>query len=186
MFHCNFLDNCYQYLDIEWGEIPITSQSWMPQDQQSSCLLTHWMHSILQLAGFGNSHWQQKILDQYRHIYLLSTMLHVFFLTNQKSLLFNVASNACFTILIHRKLWSKILLKWKLTSLGISLVIQWLTLHFSIQEVQLQSLVGGLSYMPHGPKKKRKENPEHKQKQYCNKLNKDFKKKWSTPKKSSN
>lgn len=125
----------------------------MSRAQQSSCLLTHWMHSILKLAGFGTSHWQQKILDQYRDIYPLTSMLHIFFLTNQKSLRINVASNACFTILIHRKLWSKVLLKCELISLGISLVIQWLRLHFSIQAVQFQSLVRELSsYLPHGQK----------------------------------
>ena len=53
---------------------------------------------------------------------------------------------------------------------GTSLVVQWLRLHFPIQGVQVQSLVGELrSHKPLGQKAKTK------QKQYYNKFNKDFK-----------
>jgi len=49
-------------------------------------------------------------------------------------------------------------------------VVQWLRLHFPIQGVQVQSLVGELrSHKPLGQKAKTK------QKQYYNKFNKDFK-----------
>ena len=56
------------------------------------------------------------------------------------------------------------------TSTGTSLVFQWLVLHLSMQEVQVQSLIGELgSHMPCG------QNQNIKQRQYCNKFNKDFK-----------
>ena len=59
---------------------------------------------------------------------------------------------------------------------GTSLVIQWLRLHLPMQEVWVQPLVGELgSHIPHGQKKKKKQSI--KQKQYCNKFNKDKKKK---------
>ena len=52
---------------------------------------------------------------------------------------------------------------------GTSLVVQWLRLRLPIQGVQVRSLVGNLrSHMPRSQKTK-------KQKQYCNKFNKDFK-----------
>ena len=53
---------------------------------------------------------------------------------------------------------------------GTSLVVQWLRLHFTIEGVQVQSLVGELrSHKPLGQKAKTK------QKQYYNKFNKYFK-----------
>ena len=55
---------------------------------------------------------------------------------------------------------------------GISLAVQWLRLRLSMQGVQIRSLVGELrSHMPPGQK-----NKNIKQKQYCSKFNKDFKK----------
>ena len=55
--------------------------------------------------------------------------------------------------------------------LGTSLAVQWLRLCLPMQGVQVQSLVGELrSPMPRGQK-----NQNIKQKQYCNKFNKDFK-----------
>ena len=52
-----------------------------------------------------------------------------------------------------------------------SLVVQWLRLHFPMQGVRVRSLVGERgSHMPHCQKTK-----NIKQKQYCNKFNKDFK-----------
>ena len=63
----------------------------------------------------------------------------------------------------------------------ISLTIQWLRLCILIQEVWVQSLVVELrSYMSQGQKtkkeKKKKKNKQTlKQKQYCNKSNKNFK-----------
>ena len=51
------------------------------------------------------------------------------------------------------------------------LVFQWLELHLPMQGVQVQSLVRKLrSHMPGGQK-----TEKVKQKQYCNKFNKDFK-----------
>ena len=53
---------------------------------------------------------------------------------------------------------------------GTSLAVQWLRLHLQMHLVRGQSLVGELrSYMTRGKEKKIK-----KQKQYCNKFNKDF------------
>ena len=61
---------------------------------------------------------------------------------------------------------------------GTSLVVQRLRLRLPIQGMQVQSLVWELkSHMPRGQK-----NQNIKQKQYCNKFNKHFKK-WSTSKK---
>ena len=52
-----------------------------------------------------------------------------------------------------------------------SLEVQWLRLRLQIQEVQVQSLIGELrSHMPRGQKYQ-----NIKQKQCCNKFNKDFK-----------
>ena len=52
---------------------------------------------------------------------------------------------------------------------GTFLAVQWLRLHLPMQPVQIQSLVRYLrSHMPHGQR-----NQKVKQKQYCNKLNKD-------------
>ena len=52
-----------------------------------------------------------------------------------------------------------------------SLVVQWLRLHLPMQGMQVQFLVRELrSHMPQAKK------PKHiRQKQYCNKFNKDFK-----------
>ena len=62
---------------------------------------------------------------------------------------------------------------------GTSLGVQWLRLHLPMHGMQVQSLVGQLrSHMPWGQKKK-----DIKQKQYCNKFTKDFKK-WFTSKKT--
>ena len=55
---------------------------------------------------------------------------------------------------------------------GTSLAVQWLRLHLPMQEVQVWSLVGGAK-IPHASRPK---NQNIKQKQYCNKFNKDFKK----------
>ena len=56
---------------------------------------------------------------------------------------------------------------------GTSLAVQWLKLHLPMQRVQVRSLVGELrSYMSHSQKKQ-----NIKQKQYCDKFNKDLKKK---------
>ena len=53
-------------------------------------------------------------------------------------------------------------------------MVQWLRLCLLIQRVQIRSLVRELtSHMPFGQKKKKK-NWNIKQKQYCNKFNKDF------------
>ena len=54
---------------------------------------------------------------------------------------------------------------------GTSLVVQWLRLCFPLQRVRIWSLVRELrTHMPHG------QQPQNiKQKQYCNKFNKDFK-----------
>ena len=53
---------------------------------------------------------------------------------------------------------------------GTSLEVQWLRLRLPMQGVQVRSLVGELrSHVPHSQKTKTK------QKQYCNKFNKDFK-----------
>ena len=55
--------------------------------------------------------------------------------------------------------------------LGTFLAVQWLRLRLPMQGVQLRSLVGELRFhMPHGQK-----TQNIKQKQYCNKFNKDFK-----------
>ena len=60
---------------------------------------------------------------------------------------------------------------------GASLAVQWLGLHLPTQGVQVQTLVSKLrSHMSHGQKKKTK-TQNIKQKQYCNKFNKDLKKK---------
>ena len=54
-------------------------------------------------------------------------------------------------------------------------MIQWLKLHFPIQGVRVQSLVGDLgSHTPHSQKKKKQ---NIKQEQYCHKFNKEFEKK---------
>ena len=54
---------------------------------------------------------------------------------------------------------------------GTSLVVQWLRLHLPMQGVRDHSLVRELrSHMPHRQKAKK-----YKQKQYCNKFNRDFK-----------
>ena len=56
---------------------------------------------------------------------------------------------------------------------GTSLVVQWLRLYLPVLGVQIQSLVRELrSHMPHGQKGKKE---DIKQKQCCNKFNKDFK-----------
>ena len=56
--------------------------------------------------------------------------------------------------------------------LGTSLVVQWLRLRLLMQGVRVRSLVGELrSHMPCSQK-----NQNIKQKQYCHKFNKDFKK----------
>ena len=56
---------------------------------------------------------------------------------------------------------------------GTSLVVQWLRLYLPVLGVQIQSLVRELrSHMPHGQKRKKE---DIKQKQCCNKFNKDFK-----------
>ena len=55
-------------------------------------------------------------------------------------------------------------------SLGTSLAVQWLGLDLPMQGMQVRSLVGELrSHVPRGQKAK-----TLKQKQYCNKFNKDF------------
>ena len=55
--------------------------------------------------------------------------------------------------------------------MGTSLAVQWLRICLPMQGVWVRSLVGELrSHMPHGQK-----NQNIKQKQYCNKFNKDFK-----------
>ena len=63
--------------------------------------------------------------------------------------------------------------------LGTSLVVQWLGLCLPLQGVWVPSLVGKLRcHMPHGQKAKqnsRKLFVSIKQKQYCNKFNKDVK-----------
>ena len=65
----------------------------------------------------------------------------------------------------------KKVLCWRMAP-GTCLVIQWLRLHLPIHGVWVWSLVGELtSHLPHGPK-----TENIKQVQYCNKLNKDFKK----------
>ena len=54
---------------------------------------------------------------------------------------------------------------------GTSQVVQWLRLHLPMQGVRVRSLLRELrSHMPRG-----QENQNIKQKQYCNKFNKDFK-----------
>ena len=59
-------------------------------------------------------------------------------------------------------------------------MVQWLRLQVPMQGVQVQSLVQELrSHKPQGQKKQ-----NLKQKQYCNKFNKGFKK-WSTSKKKN-
>jgi len=56
---------------------------------------------------------------------------------------------------------------------GISLEVQWLGVHLPMQGVQVQSLIRDLRFhMPWRPKIQ-----NIKQKQYCNKFNKDLKKK---------
>ena len=57
---------------------------------------------------------------------------------------------------------------------GTSLVVWWLRLHLPMKGVQVQSLVGELkSHMPHDQKHKKERERE---KQYCNKFNRCFKK----------
>ena len=69
--------------------------------------------------------------------------------------------------LVHKKY----LKKEKKHSAGTSLAVQWLRPHFPVQGVRVQTRVGKLrSHMTHGPK-----NQNVKQKQNCNKCNKDFK-----------
>ena len=65
---------------------------------------------------------------------------------------------------------------------GTFLAIQWLRLHLSMQGAQVQSLVGELrSHMScNQEKKKPNQTKTIKQKQYCNKFNKSFKKKKET------
>ena len=66
---------------------------------------------------------------------------------------------------------------------GTSLGVQWLRFHLPMHGMQVKPLVGELrSQMPWGKKKKKKKR-DIKQKQYCNKFTKDFKK-WSTSKKT--
>ena len=48
-----------------------------------------------------------------------------------------------------------------------SLVVQWLRLCLPVQGLRVQSLVGELRALA-------AKKPKHKQKQYCNKFNKDF------------
>ena len=59
----------------------------------------------------------------------------------------------------------------KMLNIGTSLVVQWLRLHLPLQRVQVQSLVGELRF----PYALEPTNQNMKQKQYCNKLNRDFK-----------
>ena len=73
---------------------------------------------------------------------------------------------------------SHMLLYLKSAIVRTSLAVRWLRLHLPMQAVRVRSLVGEVrTHMPHGQK-----NQNIKQKQCCNKFNKDFKK-WSTLKK---
>ena len=54
---------------------------------------------------------------------------------------------------------------------GTSLAVQWLRLHLPLQGVWVQSLVGELRF----PRTSQPKNQNIRQKQYCNKFNKDFK-----------
>ena len=56
---------------------------------------------------------------------------------------------------------------------GTSLVLQWLRLCLPVQGVQVQSLVR--EQRSHVPRSQKIETLKEKQKQYCNKFNKDFK-----------
>ena len=92
------------------------------------------------------------------------------------------------TSLPHSPLWKKIMLRnqenmhWKVlmtkggstplrnTTLGTSLVVQWLGLHLPTQGLWIRSLVGKLgSHMPWGPR-----NQSIKPRQGCGRFNEDF------------
>ena len=76
--------------------------------------------------------------------------------------------------------------KWLLKWFGASLVVHWLGLHLPMQGVWVWSLVEELrSHTPQGQKKRKEKNQNTKQKQYCNKFNKNFKKKSSHKKKKN-
>jgi len=73
----------------------------------------------------------------------------------------------------------EVVLQFKIILSGTSLVVQWLQLRFPVQREQVKSLLRKLrSHMPLSLKTKQ----NIKQKQYCNKFNKGFKKKWSKSK----